>query len=342
MRRLACLLVLFSSFPLSAQEASFIAPLAKSSVLLDAKVGDYLVVVGERGHVLLSEDGEVFEQVQVPTQSTLTAVSMIGDNIWAAGHDAVILYSGDRGATWTVQNYEPELERPFLDLHFFDVNEGIAIGAYGLFYRTVDGGLTWQPERHAELLDPMDQEYLNEIRQESEEFYLQELDSILPHLNRVSESGDALFMAGETGLLASSSDRGKSWQRLSANYAGSFFDIKAVDQQGTLLAVGLRGNAFVSESGETWTKVQTCTTATLNSLYHHEDNTWIAVGNNGVITRLQLPLQQALDAPASQCDSLSEVTTTQTADKSAIVNLVSVRDQVFAVSAQGIQLLDLK
>jgi len=342
MRWLACLILLFSSSHLSAQEASFIAPLAKSSVLLDAKVTDYMVVVGERGHVLLSDDGENFEQVQVPTQSTLTAVAIVGDKIWAAGHDAVIIFSEDRGSTWEIQYFAPELERPFLDLHFFDEQEGIAIGAYGLFYRTQDGGATWSAERHAELLDPMDQEYLNEIRLESVEFYLQELDSILPHLNRVSEGKENLYMAGETGLLASSKDRGKTWQRLPVDYFGSFFDIKPIDSQGRLLAVGLRGNAFISEDGNEWTRVQTCTTATLNSLYQRSNDTWIAVGNNGVVTRLNLPLQGALNAMPSECESLTDVTTTQTANKSAIVNLVSMNDQVFAVSAEGIQSLDLE
>ena len=124
-----CLFLFSLSLTSTAQENAFIAPLAKQSVLLDAYVSDFMVVVGERGHVLLSEDGTNYTQVNVPTQSTLTAVSVVGDNIWAAGHDAVIIYSPDRGQSWTVQYNAPELERPFLDILFFDENEGIALGA---------------------------------------------------------------------------------------------------------------------------------------------------------------------------------------------------------------------
>lgn len=324
------------------QETTVIAPLAKDSVLLDTQVADFMIAVGERGHVLLSEDGENFTQLSVPTQATLTAVSVVGSNIWVAGHDAIILHSPDKGETWTVQYSSPELERPFLDIHFFDEQNGIAVGAYGLFYRTENGGLDWTTERHAELLDPMDQEYLNEIRQESEEFYIQELESILPHLNRLSASNGRLYMAGETGLLATSDDRGKTWTRQSVDYFGSFFDIQPIDTNGTVLAVGLRGNAFVSTDAENWSAVQTCTSATLNSLVQLADNRWLAVGNNGVMTQFSFPIDNAVNAYEDACSDLESVVTTQTPEKNALLNVVTMQDKLVAVTSEGLQLLNLE
>ena len=76
-------------------EEAFMAPLVEQSVLLDIDADTFVVIVGERGHVLVSEDGEAFTQKAVPTQSTLTATTVVGDNIWAVGHDAVILHSSD-------------------------------------------------------------------------------------------------------------------------------------------------------------------------------------------------------------------------------------------------------
>ena len=121
-------------------EEAFMAPLVEQSVLLDIDADTFVVIVGERGHVLVSEDGEAFTQKAVPTQSTLTATTVVGDNIWAVGHDAVILHSSDKGETWEIQNFQPDLQRPFLDVLFFNEKQGIATGAYGLFYRTLDGG----------------------------------------------------------------------------------------------------------------------------------------------------------------------------------------------------------
>ena len=53
-------------------------------MLLDVTaVGDRLVAVGTRGHVLLSDDGESWRQVDTPVRAALTAVTSHGDEVWA-------------------------------------------------------------------------------------------------------------------------------------------------------------------------------------------------------------------------------------------------------------------
>lgn len=328
------------SFSVSA-ESAFQAPLVEQSTLLDAAASEYVVIVGERGHILTSLDGESFKQAEVPTQSTLTAVEIVGDNIWVVGHDAVILHSSDRGATWTVQMNDPDMERPFLDVSFFDEKHGIAVGAYGLFYRTTDGGATWTNERHAELLNPYDLEYLEEIKQEDEEFYLMELDSILPHINRVNQFGDTVYLAGEAGLLAFSLDQGRTWQRYELDYEGSFFDIRAIDDQ-NVLAAGLRGNMYLKSGDGRWKSVETCNTSTLNSLFV-SDNRITAMGNNGILVNATMPLPTR-DYPSygAVCEAPQGVNVTQIADKSAILNAFSFKGNTVAVTANGIQSLNLE
>ncbi len=126
---------------------SQILPLAEKSLLLDGQVvGDRIVVVGERGHILISEDqGASWQQQEVPTRATLTSVFFVDrDNGWAAGHDSVILQTSDAGQHWQQVYADPEDERPILDLWFRDMNHGYAVGAYGLFLETKDAGKSWQ------------------------------------------------------------------------------------------------------------------------------------------------------------------------------------------------------
>ena len=42
-------------------EEVFMAPLVEQSVLLDIDADQFVVIVGERGHVLISENGDVFK-----------------------------------------------------------------------------------------------------------------------------------------------------------------------------------------------------------------------------------------------------------------------------------------
>ncbi|BCO19143.1 hypothetical protein KUC3_20000 [Alteromonas sp. KC3] len=325
-------------------EEAFMAPLVEQSVLLDIDADKFVVIVGERGHVLVSEDGQTFNQKAVPTHSTLTATTVVGEHIWAVGHDAVILHSSDKGETWEVQNYQPELERPFLDVLFFDEKHGIAAGAYGLFYRTTDGGQNWSAERHASLLDPMDREYLEEIRKEDEAFYQQELESILPHLNRVTLDGNTLYLAGEAGLLAKSENMGESWERYYVDYTGSFFDIKPLDAR-TVLAVGLRGNIFVSRDEGEWEYVQTCSTSTLNSILVGSESKVYALGNNGMMISAQRPLPTSMRDPyanPTDCKADEGIEVTQIKDKAALLNATQFKGNSIAVTANGIKTLALK
>jgi photosystem II stability/assembly factor-like uncharacterized protein len=317
------ILSLIMPFCLVAQDVeSFHANLASKSLLLDiSRTENQLVVVGERGHILRSSDGDVWQQVAVPSVATLTAVYFIGDQGWAVGHDATILFSQDAGLSWQVQYSDPDFDRPLLDVLFLDKQTGIAIGAYGIFFRTIDGGLNWVRELHPEFVSALDRDYLDEIRIEDEAFYLQEMNSILPHLNRISQSGDKLYIAGEAGLLAFSEDQGLSWTRMDIDYSGSFFDITQTDS-GRLLASGLRGHLFeYDKQQQVWERLETGTKSSLNSIVTIDGNQALIVGNNGNIVEL----------------NGNQITLRQTKDSKAINNLVSFGQRLIAVTGDGIK-----
>ena len=69
-----------------------------------------LVAVGERGHVLVSQDGgAAWTQAEVPTRALLTGVHMHDAKLgWAVGHDEVVLRTQDGGATWERVHHAPE------------------------------------------------------------------------------------------------------------------------------------------------------------------------------------------------------------------------------------------
>ncbi len=307
-------------------EESFLAKLAPSSLLLDIDVHDNnLVVVGERGHILHSQDALQWTQESVPTLSTLTAVDSIGEQSWVVGHDSVILHQQEKGAPWTVQMFKPENQRPFLDVLFFDAQHGIAVGAYGTFYRTRDGGKNWQKEAHPELLHPDDQLYLDEIRLEDEAFYQQELASIMPHINRVSLSRGKVYLAGEAGLLAMSEDLGQSWQRMEVDYAGSFFDVTAMDS-GKVVAVGLRGNMFILDPNSSqWQSIDSQITNSLNSVVEIGSDRFVALGNSGTLI----------------CYDNGTVSNAHLSDGKALVAAQRFNQSLVAVTAEGIKSFDL-
>jgi photosystem II stability/assembly factor-like uncharacterized protein len=259
-------------------------PLAEKSLLLDGQVvGDRIIVVGERGHILISEDkGVSWQQQDVPTRATLTSVFFIDSaNGWAAGHDSIILQSQDGGYHWQEVYADPEDERPILDLWFRDRNHGYAVGAYGLFLVTEDGGKSWQPFDFdpATLMangggadDGMD------------DGFEEESWGIDFHLNQMvaTPSGRVLITA-EAGNLYRSDDACRSWLSLPSPYEGSFYGSLPLSQTG-FLAFGLRGHLFRSEdAGNSWLPVASGTQATLNDGIRLNDGRIVLAGLAGTL-----------------------------------------------------------
>lgn len=284
--------IIFTVFLLCHAEADVISkPAIKSDLAVKSMLFDidnvneeFVIAVGERGHILRSSDAKTWQQVNVPSQTTLTAVTFVNSLLgWAVGHDATILNTTDGGMTWHIQQFLPQTQKPLLDVAFKDENEGVALGAYGSFYRTLDGGKNWQQEFHTSLLNQQDKDYLEELRQEDEQAYLEERASILPHFNRIFVDGRTTFLVGEVGLIAKSNDFGRTWQRFDEIYQGSFFDITRT-QQGNLVAVGLRGNIFHSlTNGASWLKSETDITTLLNSVVLAGESQVFVLGNSGVL-----------------------------------------------------------
>jgi len=223
------LAVLAVSPRVQAFENSEVAPLAARAALLDvARAGDHLVAVGEHGIVVISrDDGQTWAQSVVPARTLLTAVSFAdAHHGWVVGHEGVILSTLDGGVTWQRQDDGKNTDTVLLDVNFLDSKTGFAVGAYGRYLSTTDGGKTWMQGK------PADEEV---------------------HYNRlIRGESDTLYLAGESGTLQVSQDRGKKWRKVEVPYDGSLFGALPLDRD-NLVVYGLRGHIFRSDDqGAHW------------------------------------------------------------------------------------------
>lgn len=263
----------------AANQPAEIEPLASTSLLLDlARAGNRLVAIGERGHVLLSDDdGATWRQAKsVPTRAMLTAVFFADAEYgWAVGHDETILNTTDGGETWTRSHFAPESQQPLLDLWFANRISGIAVGAYGAYLTTNDGGRHWAS---AKFTPPPKPRASKDATASGDEEPPPDY-----HLNRIVGVGNRLYIAAEGGQLYRSDDRGANWRVLPSPYEGSFFGLVPIRGDG-LLAFGLRGHLFKSaDAGETWTSLSTGTTAMLTDGVAINDLRVVIGGLTGVL-----------------------------------------------------------
>ncbi|HXR64087.1 MAG TPA: hypothetical protein VN720_11165 [Rudaea sp.] len=300
-----------------------IRPLAANSLLLDlTRSGGHYVAVGARGDVLLSDDGQAWRQVGMPTRATFTAVTAIEAQVWAVGHDGMILHSADAGEHWQVQRKDPwqpadaggdpAVGAPLLDVLFLDARRGFAIGAYSLALQTANGGETWKPMTVAAKSadagggdDDAADTGAKRADDSKQTFSAAELkvgQEATPHLNAIARTGSgALFIVGERGSAFRSRDNGATWSRLQLPYDGSMFGVLGYDGD-HVLAFGLRGHAFESNDlGDHWTLVTTGTELSLMGGAVIGNGGAVIVGANGVVlvrNKATEPLRSFVDASA--------------------------------------------
>jgi photosystem II stability/assembly factor-like uncharacterized protein len=257
-----------------------------------ARADKRLIAVGQRGHILISDDaGRRWQQVPVPVSADLTALHFpTAASGWVVGHDGVILHSADGGRTWVkqldgrqaakliVSHYahhgprdSPAVvaivaearrmltegpDQPFLNVWFENEKTGYATGAFNLILKTTNGGQSWVP--------------ISELTDNPNGY----------HLYGISASGSDLYIAGELGLLMKLDRNSGRFSAIPTPYKGSYFGL--LTKPGLVVAFGMRGNAWRSEdAGKTWQKIETGIQSGLNAGTVLDDGRIVLASQNG-------------------------------------------------------------
>ncbi len=234
-----------------------------------ALAGDRLVAVGERGRIMWSDDnGQSWHQAQTPTSVTLTNVRFVSPREgWAIGQMGVVLHTVNGGQNWSLQfdgvRANQELVRaaqadlhaggptalnaanlqaaqefasggasvPLLALLPISPRTVIVAGAYGMVFTTADSGAAWQS-----IFDSIPNP-----------------DGL--HIYSIVKDGDALFFAGEQGMLLRRGADGR-YAALNPPFQGTFFGALVTPRK-ALLLFGLQGTVLRSaDAGQSWHEVQ--------------------------------------------------------------------------------------
>lgn len=313
---------------------------AEHSLLLDvARAGTRLVAVGERGHIVFSDDqGRTWHQAKVPTRVLLTAVFFpTAADGWAVGHDGTILHSSDGGVSWSLQRtqvFDPDaaaqaeadtlaaaevagidiasdegteagaaaaarVGAALLDVWFADALHGYVVGSNGTFMETTNGGAVWD-DRSARLDNP-DSWHINAI-------------AVQPANPQV------LILAGEKGTLYRSTDDGQHFVRVRLAHEGSYFGVLATARE--IYLFGLQGRIFHSpDGGGSWSPLESGVTSGLNDAVALANGTVAIAGNAGVVVTI---------AP----DAVRPVTVHR-ADRKVVASLIDIDDGLLLVGEAG-------
>ncbi len=262
-----------------------IAPKADSSLLLDiVKVSEgRYITVGERGHILISEDkGASWRQVEVPVDVNLAAVDFLDEQHGVAvGFDQTILLTEDAGETWTISHQQVSNYQPALFSVLYASSDNItAVGSYGLYLETNDGGDNWQVREITSLSDVYDGfSHFYDLEKRSDETWFMAGEKYIAEANDIGEEFSK-------GMVAVTRDAGKTWEKINSPYEGSFFGISVTN--GDLYVYGLRGNLFHSEDqGGSWKKLKLANEAGLHDMLITENNGLVLVGTGGVLVHKQ-------------------------------------------------------
>lgn len=290
--------------------------LAPENLLTDVtRVGDRIVAVGERGHIIYSDDeGKSWVQGEVPVSVTLTGIDFGSDSHgWAVGHSGVVLHTSDAGATWSLQidgiramelaiesreeqiaameeriEEAPEEEKEDLewaldDLYFAleniqaDMDIGPVNPLLDVWFENENRGFV--VGAYGMFLRTMD-------GGETWKDWAPRIDNRQNfHLNGITRiTGGALVVVGEAGQIHVSVDGGETFERREAPYEGSLFGVIGTGQMNEILAFGLRGNMlFSSDLGKSWRMVPNSAGTTLNDGVVADDGRITLVGNSGAV-----------------------------------------------------------
>jgi len=150
---------------------------------------------------------------------------------------------------------------PLLDVQCESRNRAIAVGGYGYYLETTDGGATWSKK-----LDTL---------KNGDGWHLYDLSAAADTSTR--------YLVGEKGAMFRSLDQGANWERLNSPYSGTLFGATVLSDAKALV-YGLQGNIWLTGNrGVSWSRVPSGLTRGVNDGAVLADGTVVLVTNAGGI-----------------------------------------------------------
>ena len=295
-----------------------IMPKAQTSTLIDVeRAGSRVVVAGERGHVLYSDDqGANWQQARVPFARMLTGVTFVDDKLgWTVGHQSMVFQSRDGGETWerqldgfqfqaqanadnlirTRQTYEAlsaELEEnpddsrdmeledalfAFEDAQFYMEEAVIPTNLHDVWF--LDSNHGWAVGAFGRLIETR-----NGGRNWVDASHLvKTLDGF--HLNGITGTGSGeIITAGEGGTIFRSMDKGATWEQMDSGFYGTFFGVVYDPVNALVTAFGLAGALYQSRDfGQSWSALKSPIESSLAGGTVTGDGDTVLVGPGGLV-----------------------------------------------------------
>jgi photosystem II stability/assembly factor-like uncharacterized protein len=230
-------------------------------LLAVVRAGSRLIATGDRGTILLSDDGGAdWRLTPSGTAELLTSAVFVSPNEgWVVGQDSTILHTTDSGEHWTMQTTAAGGDQALFSIASLGPGHLIATGAYALVLETQDGGHSWTPDK----LPNLDEDY---------------------HLNCVLPHGQDVLVTGEAGHAFMRHDA--RWTPIPVPYEGSQFGCLA-SRTGDLYSFGLRGSLFVSAAAApAWHRIETGEPRSIFGGTVLADGSFALVGGNGLVMLL--------------------------------------------------------
>jgi len=299
---------------------ALIMPGAASSLLLDITLaGERLVAVGERGHILISEDaGASWKQARVPTSVMLNRGFFVDNQLgWGVGHDGNIPTTLDAGKHWALQRDGVSDQARINEEHLArarsqvaSLREALRAGQAGDDAKVQDlAAAEHELDKARELMAQppyppplMDIWFANPdrgwaagafgtllhtsnggARWENWGYKVDNPEEL--HFNGVAgDSTGTLYLASEWGYVFRSSSSGETWEAIETGYEGSFFGVLVNPASDHVFAYGLRGTIYrSSDHGENWEQLDSHSNSSLFGATATEQGVIVFVGSDAAV-----------------------------------------------------------
>lgn len=105
--------------------------------------GVNIIAAGNEGKILRSSNsGNTWASYNMPTVN-FKSVFSVNDNVWIAGDNGKVYKT--KKVNSPISSYETGVTTSINSIYFIDDNTGFVCGDAGVVYKTIDGGLTWNP-----------------------------------------------------------------------------------------------------------------------------------------------------------------------------------------------------